>query len=105
MVRHLTKHAVKRREDGMYVWKFDNYTRLTPAPEWDMDESLKLWSNIKTPVLFCGGAESWDKRFPGREVMADWVPGAQKRVFENAGHWVHHDQLEPFVAAVREFLG
>jgi pimeloyl-ACP methyl ester carboxylesterase len=105
MVRHLTKHAVKRREDGMYVWKFDNYTRLTPAPEWDMDESFKLWSNIKTPVLFCGGAESWDKRFPGREVMADWVPGAQKRVFENAGHWVHHDQLEPFVAAVREFLG
>jgi pimeloyl-ACP methyl ester carboxylesterase len=101
----MTQHAVRRREDGTYVWKFDNYTRLTPAPEWNQDQTQAAWSSIKTPVLFCGGADSWHDRFPGREVMADWVPTAQKRIFANAGHWVHHDQLERFVAAVREFLG
>ena len=105
MVQHLTQHAVKRLEDGSYIWKFDNYTRLTPAPEWSMEQTQELWSAIKTPVLFCGGSESWFDRFPGREIMADWVPGAQKHIFDNAGHWVHHDQLEPFVETVREFLG
>ena len=104
MVHHLTKHAVRRREDGAYVWKFDNYVRLAPAPEWSMEQTHALWSQVKTPVLFCGGVESWSLRFPGREHMADWVQGAEIEIFENAGHWVHHDQLEPFVARVRAFL-
>jgi pimeloyl-ACP methyl ester carboxylesterase len=105
VLRHVTAHAVRRREDGTYGWKFDNYTRLTPAPEWNMDQTRAAWTQIKTPVLYCGGSESWHDRFPGREVMADWVPGAQKRIFEGAGHWVHHEQLAPFVATVREFFG
>jgi pimeloyl-ACP methyl ester carboxylesterase len=37
--------------------------------------------------------------------MADLVPDRKVIVFENAGHWVHHDQLEGFVAAVRDFFG
>jgi len=36
--------------------------------------------------------------------MADWVPGAQKHVFEDAGHWVHHDQLQAFLKLTRDFL-
>ena len=104
-VRHVTKHAVNQREDGTYVWKFDNYTRLTPAPEFSLEQTESSWRQVKTPVLFCGGVDSWSLRFPGREVMADWVPGAQKHVFEEAGHWVHHDQLQPFLQVVREFLG
>jgi len=103
-VRHVTKHAVRRREDGTYIWKFDNYTRLSPAPEYDMAQTEAAWRQVKTPVLFLGGVESWSLRFPGREVMADWVPGAQKHVFEEAGHWVHHDQLQPFLQVVRAFL-
>src|SRR4051794_22567002 len=103
-VRHVTRHAVNQREDGTYVWKFDNYTRLTPAPEFSLDQTESSWRQVKTPVLFCGGVESWSLRFPGREVMADWVPGAQKHVFEEAGHWVHHDQLQPFLQVVRDFL-
>jgi pimeloyl-ACP methyl ester carboxylesterase len=104
MVRHLTKHAVRQREDGSYIWKFDNYTRLTPAPEFNLEQTETAWRHVKTPVLFCGGAESWSLRFPGREVMADWVPGAKKHVFADAGHWAHHDQLGPFLKVVREFL-
>jgi pimeloyl-ACP methyl ester carboxylesterase len=103
-LRHVTKHAVRQREDGQYIWKFDNYTRLTPAPEFSLEQTEASWRQVKTPVLFCGGVESWSLRFPGREVMADWVPGAKKHVFEDAGHWTHHDQLQAFLKVVREFL-
>ena len=103
MVRHLTEHAVRRREDGAYVWKFDNYVRLT-SPAWNADDAKALWKSIRTPVLLVGGAESWLMRLAGREALAGAVPGARALVFEGAGHWVHHDQFEGFVAAVREFL-
>jgi pimeloyl-ACP methyl ester carboxylesterase len=105
MVRHLTKYAVRQNPDGTYGWKFDNYTRLTTTPEWSMEETKAMWGQISRPVLFIGGEESWSHRFPGREVMADLVPDRKVIVFENAGHWVHHDQLEGFVAAVRDFFG
>jgi pimeloyl-ACP methyl ester carboxylesterase len=104
MVRHLTKHAVRQREDRSYIWKFDNYTRLSPAPEFSLEQTEAAWRSVKTPVLFCGGSESWSLRFPGREVMADWVPGARKHVFEDAGHWSHHDQLQPFLKVARDFF-
>src|SRR5688572_1533479 len=105
MVTHLTEHAVNRLHDDTYVWKFDNYTRLTPAPEWSPAETVELWKQIKTPTLHIGGSDSWGKRFPdGRETMTQAVPNSRTVIVEGSGHWVHHDQLDEFVRLVREFL-
>jgi len=111
MVRHLTEHAVRRREDGTYVWKFDNYVRLNGPTAWTAEEATALWRGIRARVLLVGGAESWLSRLPVRpaskqeiEGLAASIPGAQSVVVEDAGHWVHHDQFERFVALLREFL-
>ena len=111
MVRHLTEHAVRRLEDGQYVWKFDNYVRLTGPSGWTAEEARALWRGIRARVLLVGGAESWLSRLPVRtaskqeiEGLAASIPGAQSVVVEDAGHWVHHDQFERFVALLREFL-
>jgi pimeloyl-ACP methyl ester carboxylesterase len=105
MVRHLTEHAVRRREDGSYVWKFDNFVRLSPAPEWTQAETAQLWGNITAPTLHVGGAESWGKRFPdNRHELAKVVPNSRVVIFEDAGHWVHHDQLDGFVNLIRDFF-
>jgi pimeloyl-ACP methyl ester carboxylesterase len=111
MVKHLTLHAVKHVEGAQtggrqgYVWKFDNYIRLTPAPEWTPDDTALLWKQIKAPTLHIGGADSWGKRFTdGREELAGLVPDSQTVIVEGAGHWVHHDNLPEFVRLVREFL-
>jgi pimeloyl-ACP methyl ester carboxylesterase len=105
MVRHLTQHAVRRREDGSYVWKFDNYVRLAPVPEWSPEETRQLWGQIKAPTLHIGGSDSWGKRFPdGRERLTQSVPRARTVIVEGAGHWVHHDQLDEFVRLSRDFL-
>jgi pimeloyl-ACP methyl ester carboxylesterase len=106
MVRHLTSHAVRRQEDGTYVWKFDNYVRLTSPTEWGPDDTEVLWRNIKAPTLHIGGSDSWGKRFPdGREALTKNVPNSRTVIVDGAGHWVHHDQFEVFVRLIREFLG
>lgn len=111
MVKHLTLHAVKHVEGAQtggrqgYVWKFDNYMRLTPAPEWTPADTIELWKQIKAPTLHIGGSDSWGKRFSdGREELASAVPNSQTVIVEGAGHWVHHDNLPEFVRLVREFL-
>ena len=103
MVAHLTRHAVRRREDGQYVWKFDNAVRLRSPHEWQTADTAKIWKEIKRPVLTIGGSESWDRIGP-RRALVDEIEGAQTVIVEGAAHWVHHDQIERFVELVREFF-
>ncbi|MEM1245396.1 MAG: alpha/beta hydrolase [Acidobacteriota bacterium] len=102
--RHLTVHGVARNEDGTYSWKFDNYVRAGAPYRLRETEFRELWSHISCPALLVHGTESWagDPREDGR---AEAFGQAEVLAFEGAGHWVHHDQLEGFLIAVRRFLG
>ena len=39
-----------------------------------------------------------------RVELSKAVPGQRVVIFDNAGHWVHHDSLDGFVKLVQEFL-
>jgi len=111
MVRHLTLHAVKHVEGAQtggrqgYIWKFDNYMRLTPAPEWTPADTVELWKQIKAPTLHIGGSDSWGRRFSdGREELTGAVPNSKTTIVDGAGHWVHHDNLQEFTRLVRDFF-
>lgn len=101
--RHLTVHGVARNEDGSFTWKFDNASRPLFPIRMKSDEMEKLWARIECPTLLVHGTESHhgDPREDGR---SDRIPGAEVLAIEGAGHWVHHDQLDVFLGAVREFL-
>ncbi|MBP8247933.1 MAG: alpha/beta hydrolase, partial [Phenylobacterium sp.] len=62
-----------------------------------------LWRQITAPVLLVRGAESWasDPVLDGR--IANFQ-NARLVNFEGAGHWVHHDKLEEFMAQAEGFL-
>jgi pimeloyl-ACP methyl ester carboxylesterase len=49
------------------------------------------------------GAESWAGD-PEEDGRASAFHDYRAVTIENAGHWVHHDQLEDFLDVVREFL-
>jgi pimeloyl-ACP methyl ester carboxylesterase len=101
--RHLTIHGVSRNEDGTYSWKFDNYLR-SPAPSDLSEEELhSLWSEITCPTLLCVGQDSWASD-PSKDGRAAYFQNARVVSFEQAGHWLHHDQLERFLAEVKAFL-
>jgi len=100
---HLTIHSVNRNEDGTWSWKFDNYVRTFAPYRFDVDDMRALWSRIECPTLLVRGASSWASD-PLKDGRIAPFAAARLVTIPNAGHWVHHDQLEAFVAAVREFL-
>ncbi len=101
--RHLTVHGVNQNEDGTYTWKFDNYEHAFSPRLFRETEARELWSRITCPTLLIEGGES---RGDGGKVVdrAKVFQDARVLDVDNAGHWVHHDQLDLFVHEVRAFL-
>lgn len=101
--RHLTVHGASRNEDGTWSWKFDNYLNVWPAsqplPEW----THELWSAITCPMLMFYGTESFASN-PEKDSRIGYFQDARLKVYEHAGHWLHHDQLDRFVADVKGFI-
>ena len=103
--RHLTLHGANQNEDGTYSWEFDNYVRVFSMSGLPNEEVKKMYGEISCPTLLMRGEESWasDPVADGRTQCFNCPIEYQS--FANAGHWVHHDQLDGFVDRVSEFLG
>ena len=101
--RHLTIHGVSRNEDGSYSWKFDNYVRSGLPLSLPETELRELWHNIDCPVWLVHGADSWALH-PGKDGRAASFKDARVTSYEKAGHWVHHDRFDAFVADLKAFL-
>jgi pimeloyl-ACP methyl ester carboxylesterase len=101
--RHLTIHSVNRNEDGTFSWKFDNYVRSFAPYRFDVDDMRALWAQIACPTLLVRGADSWASD-PEQDGRIQPFRNARLVNVAKAGHWVHHDQLDAFLAAVRGFF-
>ena len=102
--RHLTIHGSNQNEDGSYSWKFDNYVRNFPPIGLNFEDQYDLYKRISCPTLLIRGAESWAMD-PEKDGRANTFQNVQVACIEDAGHWVHHDQLEVFIKLVKGFLG
>ncbi|MDP6174584.1 MAG: alpha/beta hydrolase [Rhodospirillales bacterium] len=104
-VRHLTEHGVKQNEDGTYRWKFDHYiyARMNTPKGVDLEVSREMWSNITCPTLLVRGLDSWTSD-PKEVGETEYFQNARVVNVENAGHWVHHDQLDEFLNVTKPFL-
>ncbi len=101
--RHLTQHGVSQNEDGTYSWKFDNYVRAWPPYDMTNPEIEWLWTQITCPTLLVYGKESWASN-PLQDGRARNFSDAKVVSFEGAGHWVHHDRLDDFLAETVAFI-
>ena len=102
--RHLTIHGSNQNEDGTYTWKFDNYTHAMSPYDMPYKDTMALWKNIRCPVLLVSGSESWARHAIDRGDITKQFQNARHEVINDAGHWVHHDQLAIFLNMSREFL-
>jgi pimeloyl-ACP methyl ester carboxylesterase len=100
---HLTVHGVARNEDGTFSWKFDNYVRVLFPDRYDMAEVRAAWARIECPTLLMRGAESWASD-PVKDGRITAFRDARLVTVPDAGHWVHHDQLEVFLRELVGFL-
>ena len=100
---HLTIHGINRNEDGSWSWKFDNYLNVWPTVDLPQEDIQALWSAIVCPTLLLYGANSWASN-PEGDGRLDHFSTAKVIEFENAGHWLHHDQFDRFMSTLDDFL-
>jgi pimeloyl-ACP methyl ester carboxylesterase len=101
--RHLTIHGAIRNEDGTYSWKFDNYLNVWAVGDIPYADQEQLWQAITCPILLLYGADSWASN-PERDGRIAHLRTARVVEYENAAHWLHHDQFDRFVAELKGFL-
>ncbi len=101
--RHLTIHGINRNEDGTWSWKFDNYLNVWSFFSISRADTEEMWSAITCPTLLLYGADSWASN-PEKDGRFKHFNTARVIEYENAAHWLHHDQFDRFMADLREFL-
>jgi pimeloyl-ACP methyl ester carboxylesterase len=100
---HLTTHGLRQHPDGGYSWKYDPLNRTRPPFDITLAELEQLWSEITCPTLLCYGTDSWASN-PAVDGRARHFRNARVSLYQNAAHWLHHDQFERFVQELAEFL-
>ncbi len=96
---------LSRKSEGGYAWKFNfeaiyyNYADIVGNP-------LHQFDRYDGQTLFLKGANSPDYiALPTDEAaIKHYFPQARIAIVENAGHWIHAEQPEAFIEAVRLFL-
>lgn len=101
--RHLTVHGIAQNEDGTYSWKFDPYFWVWPPFDVAPSDVESLWQRITCPTLLLYGADSWASN-PAKDGRISHFVNAEVKEYENAGHWLHHDQFDRFISDLRAFL-
>jgi pimeloyl-ACP methyl ester carboxylesterase len=103
VARHLTLHGTNWEPDGSLVWKFDNYARLFPPYGHQIEDSVEVYGQIKCPVLLFWGLESF-LPLPEDDPRKRAIRDCRLLRVANAGHWLHHDQLDFFLCDSANFL-
>ncbi len=103
VARHLTLHGTNWTADGALVWKFDNFVRTLPPYGHSVEDFCAIFGGVTCPVLLFWGMES---RMPDPETDCR-ARRIQNRLIvkvPGAGHWIHHDRLDLFLAETMRFL-
>ena len=103
VAEHLTLHGTNWNAEGSLVWKFDNYTRAIYPFGLDLAGAREILSQITCPALLFWGRQSF-ARDPETDPQAEAIPNRRIVKVDQAGHWLHHDQLELFLRETKGFL-
>ena len=101
-VRRFLLKSLARSPNGGFRWKINlrdicaNYGRLS--------EAVSGHAPFTKPTLFLrGGASNYIRDADGA-LIHQLFPQAQMQTIPTAGHWVHAEALEAFLAMVQRFL-
>jgi len=103
VAEHLTLHGTNWNADGSIVWKFDNYVRLMPTFVTSPEDAAEILRRIACPALLFWGRQSFAKD-PETDPLAREIADRRIVKVDDAGHWLHHDQLDVFLRETKKFL-
>lgn len=92
---------LSRQGEG-FVWKMNWRALEKAAPGWQL--SLESEQPYVGPAQFLFGEKSNYLREADRALIQKNFPQSNVKILEGAGHWLHVDQPEAFLEAVRGFF-
>jgi pimeloyl-ACP methyl ester carboxylesterase len=101
--QHLAVNGLRRVACG-WSWKHDPLLGFMPIRPVPPTEYAAIHGAIEAPVLLLYGSESWASD-PSRDGRLLPFRDAAFELLEGAGHWLHHDSFEAFIAQLKGFLG
>ncbi len=87
--------------NGSYEWRVDLDILARSAPSIAAFPDTRERQPYRDSALFIAGAES---NYVQAETILPLFPNAQLQTLSGAGHWLHVQQPESFLAAVLDFL-
>jgi len=96
-----------RHQGDRWYWQLNldvlarDLDRLSGWPE----EQLAGTAPYDGPVLWLAGERSNYVTDEYAEAMRRWFPHYRKVTIKDAGHWLHSEQPDVFLAVLRQFLG
>jgi pimeloyl-ACP methyl ester carboxylesterase len=103
VAEHLTLHGTNWNSDGSMIWKFDNYARVFPPYGANLDEAAQVLRQITCPCLLFWGRQSFAQD-PDTDPLTREIANHRVVKVDQAGHWLHHDQLDVFLRETKRFL-
>jgi proline iminopeptidase len=85
-----------------YHYRTHNYAFAHNQPNYDIKHLLP---SITAPTLVTVGRHDWITPVSCSETIAELIPNAELRVFEQSGHSPQVEEADLWEATVREFLG
>lgn len=102
LARHLTEHGVRAVPGGV-SFAYDPLLLAWHPADTPLAEREAIWAAVDCPVLLMHGQDSWASN-PAVDGRAARFRDARVVSLERAGHWVHHDRFDAFVAEVAAFI-
>lgn len=96
---------IEQKPDGTFNWRFDKNGIFQSMREGRNEDRWDALRNLKMPVLIVRGERSTDLPPDIFARMRQVLPAAKAAEIKGAGHWVHFDQPEEFIAVLKEFFG
>lgn len=103
VAQHLTLHGTNWEPDGSLVWKFDHYLRAAAPYGYDVEDAAEVYGRISCPTLLFNGLESY-LAVPDSDPRTKAIRNCRVVNVPDAGHWVHHDQLNTVLREAIPFL-
>lgn len=93
-----------RRDSGTstYLWEL-NFEAIQEGYE-DIAAAPQFSRPVQTPTLFIKGEKSDFIQKEGMDVIQKYFPHSKTVTIASAGHWLHAENPEHFLAELREFL-
>ncbi|MBX2987691.1 MAG: alpha/beta hydrolase [Bdellovibrionaceae bacterium] len=96
---------MEEKPDNTVSWRFSPQAVLESVREGQDRDRWDEWKALRVPTLLIRGEKSRELSAETYEKMLSLQPMIHGVVIPQAGHWVHADQPEAFLHALRGFAG